>query len=303
VAVADKAYEALARAGAKVPAARPKWHGLERIEDVPYDQNGPAERRLDIYRPLGGKTPRPVVLYAHGGAFRALSKDTHWLMGLAFARRGYLVFNVDYRLAPQHRYPAAIEDVCAAYEFVVENAELWGGDPSRLILAGESAGANLVTAATVAACYERPEPWARRAFDTGVAPTATLPACGIFDVSGAADLWRRRELPWFLIDQLETCMEYLPDNHDGLDLDLADPLRVFERGDKPDRPLPHFYVPVGTRDPLLHQTRRLRSALEHMGVSVKAEFFEGEVHAFHAFVWRRKARDCWRSMFEFLDAV
>ena len=270
---------------------------------MPYDQAVP-ERRLDIYRPANSPGPWPVVLYVHGGAFRSLSKDTHWLMGLAFARRGYLVFNVDYRLAPKHRFPAAIEDVCQAYRFVVENAELWGGDVSRLILAGESAGANLVTAATVAACYERPEPYAKAVFDTGVLPVATLPACGMFDVSGISDLWQRRELPWFLIDQLVTCTDgYLPANRDGLDLDLADPLRVFERGDKPARALPRFYVPVGTRDPLLDQTRRLARALGHMGVPVKAEFFDGEVHAFHAFVWRPAARACWRSMFEYIENV
>ena len=50
------------------------------------------------------------MLYVHGGGFRILSKDTHWIMGLAFARRGFLVFNIGYRLAPKHPFPAAIAD-------------------------------------------------------------------------------------------------------------------------------------------------------------------------------------------------
>ena len=53
--------------------------------------------------------PRPVLMYVHGGAFRSLSKDTHWIMGLAFARRGFVVANVNYRLAPEHRFPAGLD--------------------------------------------------------------------------------------------------------------------------------------------------------------------------------------------------
>jgi alpha/beta hydrolase fold len=56
--------------------------------------------------------PWPIVFYVHGGAFRILSKDTHWVMALSFARRGFVVFNVSYRLAPKHRFPAPLEDVC-----------------------------------------------------------------------------------------------------------------------------------------------------------------------------------------------
>ena len=58
----------------------------------------------------------------HGGAFQSLSKDTHWLMGLAFARRGYVVFSINYRLAPKHRFPAGLQDACTAARWVHENA-------------------------------------------------------------------------------------------------------------------------------------------------------------------------------------
>ena len=61
-----------------------------------------------------------MVFYVHGGAFHLLSKDTHWLMGLVFARYGYLVVNISYRLAPQHPYPAAVEDTFAAYRWMAE---------------------------------------------------------------------------------------------------------------------------------------------------------------------------------------
>lgn len=258
---------------------------------------------LDVYRPRNASSPLPVVMYVHGGAFRALSKDTHWMMGLILARRGYLVFNVDYRLAPRHPFPAAIEDVCDAYRFVAAEATRWGGDLGRLFLAGESAGANLVTATCIAACYERPEPWARAVFDTGVQPAGVLPACGLFEVSDTARYWRRKHLPWWLVDQLADCSDSYLDRSDAMTsvaLDMANPVRVFERKQPPARPIPPFYIPVGTKDPLLDDTRRMERALRDLGVYCEARYFPGEIHAFHAFVWRKAARECWREMLHFM---
>src|SRR5690606_38779221 len=120
-------------------------HGVEVIRNVRYGGSDIDAHLLDVYRPRRVDGPLPVVLYVHGGGFRILSKDTHWLMGLAFARRGYLVFNINYRLAPDHPYPAAVEDCAEAYAWLQSNAHEWGGDPSQLVLAGESAGGNLVT--------------------------------------------------------------------------------------------------------------------------------------------------------------
>ena len=78
-----------------------------------------------------------------------LSKDTHRVMALAYARRGYVVFTINYRLGPEHLFPAPLEDASPhALVWVREHCARFGGDPSRLAIAGESAGANLVTALT-----------------------------------------------------------------------------------------------------------------------------------------------------------
>ena len=143
--VVEGMYEGLSRVSRLHPDARPERHGVERLSNIPYAQSGMKEHLLDVYRPIRRKGPLPVCIYVHGGGFRILSKDTHWLMGLIFARRGYVVFNINYRLAPRFPFPAALEDTCDAYAWVVEHAESFGGDPSRIVLAGESAGANLIT--------------------------------------------------------------------------------------------------------------------------------------------------------------
>jgi acetyl esterase len=92
----------------------------------------------------------------------------------------------------------------------------------------------------------------------------------------------------------------------GPTTELADPLRVLEdaaagRRGGFDRPLPAFFAPVGTRDPLLDDTRRLARALDALDVPNEAQYYRGGIHAFHAFVWDPVARRCWRDALAFLD--
>lgn len=304
-AFADSFFRGISAAGRLHPNARPERHGLELIRDVRYRPGDGVDHHLDIYRPRERDGLVPVVLYIHGGGFRILSKDTHWIMGLAYGRRGMLVMNASYRLAPTHPFPAAIEDVCDAYAWAVENAERFGGDPTRIVLAGESAGANLVAALAVATCWERDEPWAKTAYRAGVVPSAVVPACGIFQVSDV-DRFRRRKkgFPLFLVDRLVEIEEAYLRHRDKVApeaLDFADPLLFLERAVRPDRPLPPFFVPVGTKDPILDDTRRLRVALERLGAVAEARYYEGEPHAFHAMVFLPNARRCWGDIYAFLD--
>ncbi len=304
--VVDGFFRGASRLGKLHPLASPDRHGVEVIRDIPYDdESGQPAHLLDVYRPVDREGLLPVVLYIHGGGFRILSKDTHWIMGLAFARRGFLVFNVGYRLAPDHPFPAAVQDVAEAFAWVRHNAERWGGDLDHLVIAGESAGANLALGATLSTVYEREEPFARRAFEAGIVPRVVLPACGIFQVTDPARFARRKaRFPRFLADRIEEVNNsYLGPDYErhGPTLDFADPLPWLERGEAPNRPIPPAFLPVGTRDPLLDDTRRLARALRDLGATAEDRYYTGEVHAFHAFVMRKNARLCWGHTFDFLD--
>jgi acetyl esterase len=302
-------FETLAGVASLHPAASPERHGIAVERDIVYGDD-PKWHRLDLYRPVNRSGPWPVVLYVHGGAFHLLSKDTHWLMGLVFARFGYLVVNISYRLAPRHPYPAAIEDTCAAYRWLAARITELGGDPTRVAVAGESAGGNLITALTLAACERRAEPWARAVFDTGLVPRAALPFCALLEVSRPGRFAERRKLPRWIDGMIrDASAAYLR----GFPLEpcaeteLADPLRVLElAAERPGaprftRPLPPFFAPVGTRDPLLDDTRRLERALAALGVPCEARYYAGGLHAFHALVWNPAARRCWRDALAFLD--
>ncbi len=295
----EGAFQSMARAGRRHPRARAAIGRLEVEYDVPYLPTGSRAHTLDIYRAPNLPQRAPILFYVHGGGFRILSKETHWLMAVAYAQRGYVVFSINYRLAPQHPFPAAIEDVCDAYAWVHAHGGEYGGDPDAIVVAGESAGGNLVTALTVASCYDRAEPYARRVRALPV-PAACLPACGLLQTSDVARLKRRKpEMKTFILDRLRECEEGYLAATNADDVGLADPLVVLESG-PPARPLPPFFQICGTKDPLLDDTRRLTVALEALGVDNEQRIYPGELHAFHAFLWRPAARQAWADTWGFL---
>ena len=171
------------------------------------------------------------------------------------------------------------------------------------MVAGESAGANLACAVTIAACYERPEPHAKKVFSTGAVPRVVLPACGILQASDGERFERRRPLPPIVSDRLRyltaAYVGGVQDQGDGF-FDLADPLVFLENAPPPDRSLPPMFISCGTRDAILEDSRRLARALDRLGVPHELQIYAGEPHAFHAFLWRPKARLCWRDHHRFL---
>jgi acetyl esterase len=284
-----------------LPIAAPHRHGIEVLKDLRYSEDPTPAHGLDIYRPRERSGPLPVVFYVHGGGFRILSKESHWVFGLLFARQRYLVVSIDYRLAPRHRFPTAVSDTFLAWQWTLENVAKFGGDPSRIIVAGESAGANLVTGLTLATCAPRPEPWARAVYDAGVVPVAALPACGLLQVSdpGRFDARAGR----FVRERIaEIVSDYLgSEEHAPSLLQLADPLLWLESDAGFTRPLPPFFAPVGSADVLDDDTRRLDAALRRRGAVSEAAYYRGGIHAFHAFVFDPRARQCWRDTFAFLE--
>jgi acetyl esterase len=282
--------------GWKVLAVTSRWVAgpdpVPVLRDVPYGA-GP-HRRLDVYAPGEG---RPAALYIHGGGFRVLSKDTHWMMGRALAERGYTVFCVDYRLAPKHPYPAGLEDVAAAYAWVLEHAADHGADASRLLLAGESAGANLALGIALATCLSRPEPFARALYDLDRRPGCVGALCGLLEVGNIERYVDDPRVSPVARSRMRVIVEdYLPRGNAPF---FADPLRALEDETTLDRPLPPVFASVGTADPLLDDTRRLERALSARGVEHEARYYTGGVHAFQAGTWTAQGRASWDDLVAF----
>lgn len=111
-------------------------------EDLAYADG--ARHRLDVYAPVSGVTKGlPVVVFFYGGSWDSGERAMYRFVGAALASRGMVVVIADYRLYPQVRFPAFVEDGARAVRWARDNASAYGGDPSRLVLMGHSAGAQI----------------------------------------------------------------------------------------------------------------------------------------------------------------
>jgi acetyl esterase len=307
----DRAVHLGARIAYLNPAADPRRYGIDLIRDVPYRATLRRGHLLDIYRPgadLPADRPRrnltPALLYVHGGAFAILSKDTHRIMALAFASQGYTTFLINYRIGPRHLYPAPLEDAAAALTWLIDNAERYGADPNCIILAGESAGANLVTTLAYLATHPRPEPFARRVFEKNPQLAAVLAIYGLLDLNNLGR-FNNPKLPWYVKRAIwGAAASYvgIPVEEKASQAPLASPLRLLAESPPPTaRPLPPFFIACGTADPLLLDSRKLHAILDSRGVPSELSIHPREIHGFNAMVWRRQARAKWRSAFRFLS--
>jgi len=140
-------YDAIAAAGGESPP-------LKSVDDrtIP----GPAgEIAIRVYTPAdveGGEAGLPIIVFFHGGGFTIGSLTSHDPVARQLcAQAEAIVVSVDYRLAPEHRFPAAVEDAFAATQWVGEHGRELGGDPTRLAVCGDSAGGNLAAVACLLA--------------------------------------------------------------------------------------------------------------------------------------------------------
>src|SRR4051794_906098 len=140
-----------------------------------------ARLRADIAVPkLTG--PHPVMVYLHGGGWAFGSPASFRKLGMQFAEAGYRTIILDYRLAPEHPFPAAFEDTLFAVQWARDNARRWNGDGARIAIGGDSAGGNLSLSALAAGPSEL----------RAVLRAAVL-FYGCFDFAAAAE--RTRALP------------------------------------------------------------------------------------------------------------
>ena len=153
-----------------------------RCDNIAYGDD-PRWQVLDVYRPnTGVQAPLPVIVSVHGGGWVYGDKKTYQFYCMSLAQRGFAVVNFSYRLAPEHRFPAQLEDTCAVFRWVLDHAEVYGIDTGHVFAVGDSAGANLL-GLFCAACadpdYARQ--WGLKP-PQGFLPTAIALNCGQYRV-------------------------------------------------------------------------------------------------------------------------
>jgi acetyl esterase len=238
---------------------------LARIENIRIP--GPAgEIPARVYAASAAGASRPVVAYFHGGGWVQGDLETHHGLCARLAKHaGALVVAVDYRLAPEHKFPAAVDDCLAAYRWLRERGRDLGADPARVAVAGDSAGGNLSAVVSQLAAAG------------GMAvPTCQALIYPAVDFSFETDSHReladghvipRDRILWYM-------EQYLRSEADKADL-RASPLRAASLAGQP----PTMIVTAGF-DPLLDEGRAYGDRLRAAGVDVVYREYSGQIHAF-----------------------
>jgi len=135
--------------------ARQPREGVTLTRDEVYGTDD--RHRLDVYAPATSDRAHPVLLIFHGGGFIRGDKSERENASLYFARQGFVTIVPNYRLAPAGQWPSGAEDVIAALRWATSHAARFGGDPARIWLLGESAGATHVATASLLRRFHPPE--------------------------------------------------------------------------------------------------------------------------------------------------
>jgi acetyl esterase len=224
---------------------------------------------IRIYTPFGGADDgrRPGLIYFHGGGCVFGSLDTHdGLCRMLANASACRLISVDYRLAPEHKFPAAVDDSDAAVRFIAEHAPTFGLDPARLCVGGDSAGGGLAAFACQSA--------RRRTFPR---LALQLLLCPVLDLHGDTDSRRELANGYFLNEATIDWMlaQYLPP-HADLNDPRVSPLRTAEFAG-----LPPAHIHTAAFDPLRDEGKAYANRLQQAGVAVAYTCHPGMIHHFY----------------------
>ena len=248
----------------------PKVAGAEALDLACPGPRGPIGLRL--YRPAAAAAPQPALIYLHGGGWTIgdLESHDHVCRALAIAA-GFPVIAVDYRLAPEHPFPAGADDAVAATNWIAAHAADLGFDPARLAIGGDSAGGNLSAVVCLAA---------RDAGGPTLRAQALIYPC-VDCAPASADFPSRKTnsaVPPLTQDALDFFDDkYFPDKTRAVDW-RASPLRTASHAN-----LPPALILTAEYDVLRDEGHAYAAQLRASGVAVEERDYAGQIHGFIEF--------------------
>jgi acetyl esterase len=269
-----------------IAAQRRGWEELAVVYNHDLPAIGGLEENVELRPGLcadvavpKGAGPHPVVIYLHGGGWAFGSPASFRKLGMQFAEAGYLTIVLDYRLAPEHPFPAALEDSVFAIRWAADNARRWNGDGRRIAIGGDSAGANLAVSALTSSAPEL----------RSLVRAAVL-FYGVYDLKATAE--RTRSIPG-LQRQLST---YVSGIEGLLDDPRASPLKAVAPGLLP----PCFIVGAGNDSWCLPDSLALGQTLSAAASPYELHVMEGMPHGFMQMSALEGCRAAMRLLWDFL---
>ncbi|MEM9558330.1 MAG: alpha/beta hydrolase [Acidobacteriota bacterium] len=237
-------------------------------ESIPRGESVPP-LRVRVLRPYGLDRRAPALIYLHGGGWVLGGLESHHHLACVLAARARcVVLVVDYRLAPEHPFPAAYDDTLAAYRWTLDAAERLGLDPERIALGGDSAGGNLAAAACLELRREARPPCAQLLIYP-VTDTARATASYLELASGYG--LERSTMDWFF----DCYLPLAPKRAAALEDPRVAPLRASDFAD-----LPPAVVGTAAVDILRDEGDAYAESLRAAGVEVVHRSFPGLIHGF-----------------------
>lgn len=252
--------------GEGVPVVSGPPRPMARVEEMTVTGSA-GELRARFYVALGApRQPQPLLVYYHGGGFVIGDLDTHDSVCRFLAEfGGCRVLSIEYRLAPEHPFPAPVEDAVAAFAWAVEHAAELNADPGRIAVGGDSAGGNLATGVCLQA-QDRDGP--RPAMQLLLYPVTDLVGDQASRETFAEGfLLTRNDMAWFE-------NHYLPDG-----CDEKDPRASMMRASDVSG-LPPAYVATAGFDPLRDEAEVYAARMREAGVQVALQRHAGLIHGF-----------------------
>lgn len=242
--------------------------GVDAVLNVAYAPGGPTET-LDVFWPAGTDKPLPTVVWIHGGAWISGAKEDVNPYARMIASRGYTTVSLNYAVSPGVAYPTALRQLNAALAFLVEHAAEFNIDPGRLVLAGDSAGAQLTS--QLANVITNPAYAASVQLSPALTPeqlAAVILNCGIYDVSEIPNApglggWGFRVALWGYLGRKDWAH-----TRGGTEMSSHEFVTAA---------FPSTWISGGNGDPLTDtQSRPFAARLAALGVPVTAVFYDAD---------------------------
>lgn len=251
---------------------RPRWpEGTQVYKDLEYVLGGHERQKLDIYVPPAAEGAMPLIVWVHGGAWQAGSKDG--CPALRFLAEGYVVASINYRLSQHAIFPAQIIDCKAAIRYLRANAAKYHIDPERIGVWGASAGGHLVALLGTTGDVTK--------FDEGPnleQPSRVQAVCDFF---GPTDFLKigdfGSKMDHYLANSPASRLIGGPVKENDKAVQNANPITYVSKDDPP------FLIVHGDADPLVphNQSELLQAALEAAGVKSRLHIVKGGGHGFN----------------------
>ena len=259
------AVKAVLKDDGKDPAALMAQMKVKK-QDMSYPTGG-GSQPIRIYTPEdAGAGPLPVIVYYHGGGWVIANIDTYESSAMALAKKAKAILaSVEYRHAPENKFPAAHEDAFAAYQWVLKNAGQFGGNPARVALAGESAGGNLATNVAIMARDQNVQAPLHMLLVYPVAGTdMNTPS---YQKNANAIPLSKQAMGWFVKNTIRN------------EQDLQNPMLDLV-GKANLKGLPPTTVITAEIDPLRSEGKMLADKLKQAGAKTSYHHYQGAAHEF-----------------------